>query len=276
MALYDDLFQKLDEKALLGFRVWDFSFRSLPHRYSTAFLKKIVFRHPLRTLAGLLSYRRLVHGDCREGDVTRLFQGLEKDFQRRVAQAEGTFLVAVGFCQKTMRDTGAGNGCPAGRFNHRCLYMAQLDLSKSKNIPFVCQGCDIRPIGTKALLAGANMHIMTSAMDILQDIFVPSLERKRFSSAIFSVCPYSVHPITLPLHICGIEGFVVQFNSGYCADHSQWSLADSGIKNERTFMSLEAQNKILNFLNGIAEIRAELGRTVYHRFQMEGNIYVPV
>jgi hypothetical protein len=64
---------------------------------------------------------------------------------------------------------------------------------------------------------------------------------------------------------------------GICwADYSQWSLADSGIKNERTFVSPEAHRKILDFLDGVAEIRAELGMTVYHCFQLEGNIYVPV
>ena len=101
MALYDNLLLKLDEKAFLGFRVWDFSFRSLPHQYSAAFLQEIIFRHPLRTLAGLLSYRRLVRGDRRQSAITRLFPGTDKESQRRVAQTEGTFLVAVGFCQKT-------------------------------------------------------------------------------------------------------------------------------------------------------------------------------
>jgi len=276
MAPYDDLLRKLDEKAFLGLRAWDFSFRSLPHQYAIAFLQEVVLRHPLRTLAGLLSYRRVVKRDSKESDTTHLFPKVKKDFQHRAAEAEGTFLVAVSFCQKAVRDLGSHNGCAAGRFNHYCQYMAELDISKPKEIPFVCHGCDIRPIATKALLAGANMHIMTSALDVLHDIFVPSLEKARFSSAIFCVCPYSVHPITLPLHICGIESSVVQFNSGYCADYSQWSLADSGIKNERTFVSPEAHRTILDFLDGVAEIRAELEMTVYHRFHLEGNIYVPV
>jgi hypothetical protein len=276
MAPYDDLLRKLDEKAFLGLRAWDFSFRSLPRRYATAFLQKVVFRHPLRALGGLLSYRRVVKGDSKERDTTHFFPKVKKDFQRRAAEAERTFLVAVSFCQKAIKQSGSHNGCPAGRFNHHCLYAAELDISKPKNIPFVCHGCDIRPIATKALLAGANMHIMTSALDVLHDIFVPSLERARFSSAIFCICPYSVHPIALPLHICGIESFVVQFNSGYCADYSQWSLADTGIKNERTFVSAEGRRTILDFLDGVGEIRAELGMTVYYCFQLEGNIYVPV
>jgi hypothetical protein len=175
-----------------------------------------------------------------------------------------------------MKQSGSHNGCPAGRFNHHCLYAGELDISKPEHIPFVCHGCDIRPIATKALLAGANMYIMTSALDVLHDIFVPSLEKARFSPAIFCICPYSVHPISLPLHICGIESSVVQFNSGYCADYSQWSLADSGIKNERSFMGPEARRMILDFLDGVAEIRAELRMTRYQRFQLEGNIYVPV
>ncbi|TEU22626.1 MAG: hypothetical protein E3J21_00160 [Anaerolineales bacterium] len=278
MALYDDLLRKLDEKAFLGFRVWDFSFRSLPHRYSSAFLKEVIFRHPLRTLSGLLAYRRLIHGDRRRGDITRLFSGDEEDFQRRVAEGEGNFLIAVGFCQKPMREAGYGDECPVGRFNHRCLYLAQLNLSQPEgsSIPSVCQSCEIRVIGTRALQAGADMHIMTSALDIAHDIFVPALERERFKTAVLCVCPYSVQPIALPLLICGIEGFVVQFNSGYCADYSQWSLADRGIKDDRTLLSPQAHSKILDFLDGVAALRAKLGRPPYHRFQLEGNIYVPV
>jgi hypothetical protein len=278
MTLYDDLLRKLDEKAFLGFRVWDFSFRSLPHRYSSAFLKEVIFRHPLRTLSGLLAYRRLVHSDRRRGDITCLFSGDEEDLQRRVAEGEESFLVAAGFCQKPMREASHGDECPVGRFNHRCLYLAQLDLSRTEgsSIPSTCQRCEIRVIGTRALQAGADMHIMTSALDIAHDIFVPALERERFKTAVLCVCPYSVQPIALPLLTCGIEGFVIQFNSGYCADYSQWSLADRGIKDDRTLLSPQAHSKILDFLDSVAALRAELGRPPYHRFQLEGNIYVPV
>ncbi len=272
------MFRKLDERAFLGFRVWDFSLRSLPHRYGGAFLREVICRHPLRTISGLLAYRRLVHGDCRRGEITYLFSEAEGDFQRRVAEGEGGFLVAVGFCQKPMGGVGRGDECPVGRFNHRCLYLAQLDLScaEERSLPPACRDCEIRMIGVKALRAGADTHIMTSALDIAHDIFVPALERGRFRTAIFCVCPYSVHPITLPLLICGIEGFVVQFHSGYCADYSQWSLADKGIKDDRTFLSPEARRKILDFLDGVATLRAELGKPPCRRFQLEGNIYVPV
>jgi hypothetical protein len=278
MTLYNDLLRKLDEKAFLGFRVWDFSFRSLPHRYSGTFLKEVVFRHPLRTLSGLMAYRRLVRGSRRGGDITYLFSGAEEGFQRKVAEGERGFLVAVGFCQKPMREAGYGDECPVGRFNHRCLYLAQLNLSQpeGRSIPSICHSCEIRAIGTKALQAGADMHIMTSALDIAHDIFVPTLERGRFKTAIFCVCPYSVQPIALPLLICGIGSFVVQFNSGYCADYSQWSLADRGVKDERTLLSPQVHSKILDFLDGVAVLRAELGKPPYHRFQLERNIYVPV
>jgi hypothetical protein len=278
MPLYDDLLRKLDEKAWLGFRIWDFSFRSLAHRYGNAFVKEVVFRHPLRTLSGLLAYRRLVDSDTKRGDITYLLSGTEQAFQARAAQAEGDFLVAVGFCQKPMRETGHSHVCPAGRFNHRCLYLAQLDLSHASetNLPPPCRGCEIRLIGSRALQAGAAMHIMTSALDIAYDIFVPSLERGRFKTAIFCVCPYSVQPMILPLLICGIQGWVVQFNSGYCADYSQWSLADQGTKNERTLLSPPAHRSILDFLDDVAALRTERGMPVTSRFQPEGNIYAPV
>ncbi len=266
------MLRKLDEKAFLGFRVWDFSLKSVPHRYGGAFLKKIVFRHPLRTLSGLLAYRRLVHAGRQRGDITYLFPEAETDFQRRVAEGEGSFLVALGFCQKPRRGAGQDDECPMGRFNHRCLYLSEPE----GNIPPVCQSCEIRVTGARALRAGANMHIMTSALDIAHDIFVPALERRRFKTGIFCVCPYSVQPMALPLLICGIEGFVVQFHSGYCADYRQWSLADRGIKDDRTALSSQARSQILDFLDGVATLRAESGKPFYHRFRLEGNIYVPV
>jgi hypothetical protein len=81
--------------------------------------------------------------------------------------------------------------------------------------------------------------------------------------------------MAVPLLICGIEGFVVQFNSGDCVDYSQWLLADGGTKNECTFLSQPAYNKILAFLDDIAALRSELTKPSYHRFRQEGNIYVP-
>jgi hypothetical protein len=278
MPLYEDLLRKLDENAWLGFRIWDFSFRSLSHGYGSAFLKEVVFRHPLRTLSGLLAYRRMIYRDARQGDITYLIPRTEQAFQGRVAQAEGDFLVAVGFCQKPMRETGHSHECPAGRFNHRCVYLAQLDLSHTSEtgLPPPCRGCEIRLIGSRALQAGAAMHIMTSALDIADDIFVPALEQGRFKTAIFCVCPYSVQPMVLPLLICCIQGFVVQFDSGYCADYSQWSLADRGTKNERTLLSPPAHRKILDFLDGVAALRTERGVPATSRFELEGNIYVPV
>jgi hypothetical protein len=117
---------------------------------------------------------------------------------------------------------------------------------------------------------------MTSALDIAYDIFVPTLEQGRFQHAIFCVCPYSVQPMILPLLICGIQGMVVPFDSGYCADYSQWSLADQGTKNERTLLSPPAQRNILGFLEDVAARRTERGMPATSRFQLEGNIYVPV
>ena len=126
-----------------------------------------------------------------------------------------------------------------------------------------------------ALEAGADFHIMSSALDIAHDIFIPSLREARFKRAILCVCPYSVAPITLPLLICGIETLVIQYDRGYCTDYNQWSLADRGIKQERTFLSREGQALILDTLSAIAETRAQLGLPSPHRFRKKGNIYTP-
>jgi len=80
---------------------------------------------------------------------------------------------------------------------------------------------------------------------------------------------------SLPLLICGIESFVVPFEKGYCADYGQWSLADRGIKNERTSLRPQDRIRIFSFLDSVAELRSKMGKPPSHRFQMEGNIYVP-
>ncbi|HUX77601.1 MAG TPA: hypothetical protein VMY40_13295, partial [Anaerolineae bacterium] len=52
------ILRTLDQRCFLGFSIWEFSFRSLPRLYGRIFVRDIALRHPLRTLTGLLAYRR--------------------------------------------------------------------------------------------------------------------------------------------------------------------------------------------------------------------------
>ncbi len=269
MTIYD-LLTRLDQSSFLGFRVWEFSLHSLRRQYGMTFLSRIVVRHPLKTLLGTMKYRSFLR-ECRDrGDITPLFEDNEEDFISRVVMSEGDLLMAVGFCLKPLAPE-----CPAGRPNHDCLYLDELDLEDTTAaIHAACRGCEIKTIGIQALLAGANMHIMTSALDIAHDVMIPSIDRERFRQAIMCLCPYSAQAIALPLIICGIEGFLISYASGNCLDYQQWLLADKGIKREMTVLSSAAYRKVLTLLQLAAERRKKEGVRCA-RFVRQGNIYMP-
>ncbi|MFQ6013986.1 MAG: hypothetical protein ACE5NP_00910 [Anaerolineae bacterium] len=269
---------RLDESAFLNLKIWEFSFRSLPQAYGHTFLKEIFFRYPLKTLAGLQAYRRFVLEGGSDRGVIYLFQGTESDFLKTAAEGNGRLLVAVGFCQKPMAIGNERPACPSGRANHICHYLARLNLATAEAGPLhpACRICHIRLVGSQALRAGASMHIMTSALDIAHDIFLPVLRRRRFEQALLSICPYSVQPISLPLLICGIPTLLFTYSRGACASYPQWLLADEGTKRERTFLSPATQATLLDWLERIASARMQSGHTCYQRFRSDGNIYVPM
>lgn len=269
MTLYD-LLARLDEGSFLGLRLWEFSLRSMGRRYGQTFLRHVVLRHPLRTLAGLLRYLRLPRQKPPQHGVSLLFEAPEEEFLSGLAGSGKGLLVAVGYCQKPLVP-----GCPAGRANHDCVYLDQLDLDHGGQAAFsACGDCDVRTLGTLALRAGACMHIMTSALDIAHDVMIPSLEGALFRSFIMCLCPFSVQVIGAPLTLCSLEGYLVGYESGNCADYEQWLRADEGIKPERTALHAIARSRIITWLEGIAAERAREGHH-YARFHREGNIYVP-
>jgi hypothetical protein len=263
------MLRQLDEHRFLGFPIWEFSFRSLPRLYGCIFLRDMLLRHPLRTLKGMLAYRRFFRQGQREGDVTRLYAGTEADLREAILAGDGRFLVALGFCQKPM-------DCPAGRFNHVCHVLARDDILEisAGRLPIACGDCDVRVIGTSALRAGAAVYIMTSAADIARHLFIPSLERDGFLHGLFLQCPYSVPAMILPLLICGIHAMLVGYSEGDCQDYPQFLLADEGTKDERTQLNPTAHAHVVDFLQGVASARRARGQGCRH-FRWDGCLYVP-
>ena len=258
MAIHDGLLRRLDARAFLGFRVWEFSFKSLFRRYGYTFFRQIMLKHPYRTIEGCLSYRRFLQEGRVEGDITTLGEKVE---------GREELLVGLGFCLKPM----GRPGCPSGRPNHDCLHLARLDLRRSGPADPSCQGCAIRSLGTAALRAGAHVNVMTSALDIAHDIMIPAVEKRRFRRVILFLCPLSIQAILLPLLICGIQGLLVAYSAGNCLDYPQWLLADGGIKRERTRIGREALDEVLHLLERVGAER----RVGYTHFQRVGNIYAP-
>ena len=268
------ILRTLDQRCFLGFSIWEFSFRSLPRLYGRIFVRDIALRHPLRTLTGLLAYRRFARHPRQEGDVTHLYAGTEADLRDEIGEADGGFLVALGFCQKPAGAPGVG--CPAGRFNHECHALARDDVLEvqTQSLPIACRDCDVRTIGTAALRAGAAVYIMTSAADIARHLFIPTLEDGRFRHGLFLQCPYSVPAMILPLLICRIRSLLVGYAEGDCRDYAQFLLADEGVKDERTHLDSTAHAHVLDLLQDVASARRARGRH-HRRFHRDGPLYVP-
>jgi hypothetical protein len=75
---------------------------------------------------------------------------------------------------------------------------------------------------------------MTSARDVLHDLLLPALRRRRYRTALLTLCRYSFDPMRLALSICGVEASIVPFHQGDCRDFAEWRRADLGDKPEQT------------------------------------------
>jgi len=276
------MLHRFDDRALLGLRVWEFAGRSLAQPYGRFFLRRLVLRHPWRTLVGLRRYRRFVRqggGVAADGQGGLALVGVASpaELQSVAMAGQGDFLVALGFCQKPLPTPDDPVGCPAGRFNHDCLYLAQLNLAMpTEPAPAsACGECAVRALGRQALPAGATLHVMTAALDIAQDVLLPSLEQQRFAAAVLLLCPYSVQPMALALAICGLPALLATYRRGACTDYGQWLRADGGDKPERTAIGEPAGAQVAALLTARATARSESGRPLPRRFVREGNLYVP-
>lgn len=225
MGIAAKFFRFLDSRAFLGFRVWEFSFRSLFQPYGLWFLKNVVLRHPLATLRGLLRYRRLVAKGLLGGAVNFIGSGGDDEIF-----CEPTNLaIAPGYCQKPFN-------CPAGRFSPECL------------LPQPCpEPCSLKSLIGSGLRLGARVYVMTSALRIGRDLLLPALEKRGPRRILAFVCPYSLHPFALACLICGLEGTILTFAEGACADYEAWLLADKGLKSEQTTISPEGEKFLIKF-----------------------------
>jgi len=249
-----------------------FALRSLTKRYGQVFLRRVLLRHPHRLLLGLLAYRRFLAQESGRGELIPVGVADIEALWMSAAEAGRRLLVGLGFCQKPRDNEDWRLACPAGRFNHDCLYLEGLDADRpSAGLPpLACQQCAIRTLGTTALYAGASLYIMTTAMEIAQDLLLPALTEKRFLTALLALCPYSVEPMALSLLISGLQAGIGTYDRGACQDYDQWLRADEGDKPECTSLPSEVLGKLLEGLQWIAKDQRG-GR----HFRRQGNVYVP-
>jgi hypothetical protein len=144
-------------------------------------------------------------------------------------------IVGAGFCLKPLNPP-----CPSGRANHDCLFLEKLTGQDAAGVPAPCRSCAIREIGTQSLRAGSAFYVMTSARDILEDVYVPALERRRFPTGLFVLCRYSFKPFAVGLRASGMSARMVPLDQGDCRDYRTWLLADRGVKDEQTTVDAAA------------------------------------
>ena len=257
-------FAYLDRIFFLKISIWNFSYHSFFKEYAHIFLFKVMLTHPLRTIRGLRGYQHLIK---QQEVIPPKYENYlsipdKNSFLTIINKHRVKPLVGLGFCLKPKNSLKGS--CPSGRANHDCLY---LERGKTEQ---VCSSCAIHEIAAKCLERGYRVYIMTSAQDIARDFLLPQVKSKKFPSAILLLCPYSIQAIVLPLLICEVDMFLMAYKSGYCRDYQQWRAADKGEKEERTEISKESWERLLDFLRKSTDAGPR-----FQYFRREGNIFYP-
>jgi hypothetical protein len=235
------LLEWLDQHEFLNIRIWDFSCRSLLAAYGSAFFTKAALRHPIKTVRGFRRYQCLI-----ESGLSR--QEIYTNMSGRKWEGGQDSIVGVGFCLKPLDPP-----CPSGRSNHNCHFFEHNLHLQSGKIPDGCARCGIRKYGLLALGKGSGFYIMTSAIDILHDLFLPALQKQSYQTGLFALCRFSFDPFVLPLLMADMKYALFPFESGDCRDYDTWSKADVGIKNEQTVIAHQNQNLIQSLLSSFDE-----------------------
>jgi hypothetical protein len=254
-----------DAKSFLSFRLWQFSLQNSFRDYPYYFLFAALLRYPLRSWHGFMHYRQLVrssHGEPLNGTTSLC------DLARTVA--DHRLLIAPGFCMKPYDYEKGRSTCPVGHFNHECRLLNDLTvLHHKEKWPKPCFTCGIAPLAVRAVDLRADVYIMTSAMDIAKDVYIPALQYRGAVYGLFFLCPYSLEPFTFGLAIAGIKGALITFCKGECKDHAEWTKADVGIKNDQTFLAE----------NVWADVFTQLNKLKFHRslqkndYNFDGHVY---
>ncbi|MBI4702641.1 MAG: hypothetical protein HY744_16085 [Deltaproteobacteria bacterium] len=232
-----------------------FCLQSLLREYGWQFLWRVLAPHPVRTTTAVLSVaKRDFWGD-------KIVTSPQKPGPSLGGPRS---IVGVGFCLKPLDPP-----CLSGRANHECFYLERLLHAGTPEPPDCCKICAIREMGIETLKAGAAFYIMTSARDILSDVFTPALNERRFSAGLFLLCRYSLRPFTVGLLASGIQGWMFPFERGDCADYRTWLLADRGIKDEQTRISEQSWKDIHGLLDNAAK-----DPSTVKRFDRRGNVLV--
>ena len=250
-------FEWLDKINFLNIKTWNFSFHSILKDYGKEFFTRVILRHPKKTIKGLNKYRKLIlHNETPEQIIS------SQEFFKKWKGGRDS-IIGVGFCLKPLNPV-----CVSDRANHNCYFFEHNLHLQNYNIPDSCKNCTIKYIGLMSLLTGSSFYIMTSAKDILFDIFLPAIETQKFNKGLFGLCRYSFEPFKIGLLISGIDAYLFPYKSGDCQDYKTWLLADIGIKDDQT----KFHSKDLDSIKKILTSSAELDSASF-KFEKIGNIF---
>jgi len=230
--------QWLDRTEFLNIRLWEFSLRNTTRFFLWYFLLRVLLLHPLKALRGFQNYRKLVkNSDSQQLNGSSDLSEIRKYLLSKSSNPR-RFLIAPGFCMKPYDEVAAKPICPVGHFNHNCIVFDRPEMLKRKQInwPNPCNECSIGTLAQVGAELGANFYIMTSALDIAKDLFLPAIRGKGTNLGIFLLCPYSTEAFTLGLMASGIKGALLTFCKGACLDHEDFTKADKGVKSKQTFI----------------------------------------
>ena len=234
--------------------MWKFCLHSLFREYGWQFIRKIALPHPVRMVKAVFDAGAL---DFTGESTTISNEPLDPRLEG------GRSIVGIGFCMKPTSPP-----CPSGRSNHDCNYLEHLLPSGIRDIPLPCRQCTIKQFGMMTLNSGAAFYIMTSAQDILFDVFAPAKKKARFSSGLFVLCRYSLMPFAVGMLATNMRGWLFSFEKGDCRDYKTWLLADRGIKDDRTEVTESTRGIIKEIL-----MNSIKNPTSNSHFEKRGNIY---
>jgi len=267
------LAKSLDRKEYFGFRLWEFCLRNTVRLFPWYFLFAVLVRHPMTALHGFRHYRKLVRqspGETLYGTIklATLFRLLRRNKNNR------RFILAPGFCMKPFDKEKRESICPAGFFNHRCIIMEKPELlrQEQKNWPEPCDRCNIGKLARLGARLHTDFYIMTSALDIAHDLFLPALQGTGARMGIFLLCPYSAEAFTFGLAVTGFRGSLLTFCKGDCRNYEEFTRADIGIKKKQTFIEqkiFENLQKDLEAYTGQVDPQSQK----VTRYSRRGNVY---
>jgi hypothetical protein len=120
----------------------------------------------------------------------------------------------------------------------------------------------------EALASKSDFYIMTSALDILHDLFLPALNTNTYSKVLLGLCHYSFEPFKIALFISGIVAFLFPFEKGDCENYRTWRQADKGIKDTQTELNADD----LEAITALLKSQTQEDNPVF-KYRKMGNIF---